>query len=124
MANLNTHLSGIEELYSKDFTARVSSMRLRPFVPAPVHNELDVFASEEQETIVSLHSQCIYDAVVLYFNALKQVFEGIEFLEPRLRCGAGYWRPGREIVQQMKEVSNGQCEHFMKHFMKRYMKHL
>ncbi|KAM7352229.1 glutamate receptor IIB [Cochliomyia hominivorax] len=105
ISNLDTHLSGLETLYSKEFTARVAAIRLRTFIPAPTHNEVDVFENEEQETIVALRTQCIYDAVVMYFNALKQVFQSIHFLESSTSCGRGYWRPGRDIVKEMKQLN-------------------
>lgn len=104
ISNLDTHLSGIDTLYSVEFSARVAAVRLRPFIPAPTHSEMDVFESEEQESIVSIRTQCIYDAVVMYFNALQQVFQSIQYLEPSLRCGWGFWRPGKDIVKEMKQV--------------------
>lgn len=101
---MDTHLSGIDALYSKDFAVKLSAIRLRTFIPAQVHNEVDVFENLEQDMIVSIHTQCIYDAVVLYFNALQQVFESIHFLEPNVGCGRGFWLPGRDIIKHMKLV--------------------
>lgn len=97
-------MSGVDALYSKDFSARVAAIRLRTFMPAQIHNEVDVFENEEQDKIVSIRTQCVYDAVVMYFNALKQVFEAIHFLEPSVRCGGGFWQPGQDIVKQMQLV--------------------
>ncbi|XP_065356425.1 glutamate receptor ionotropic, kainate 2 [Calliphora vicina] len=102
LTNLDTHLSGVDGLYSQDFSARVAAIRLRSFMPAQIHNEADVFENEEQDKIVSIRTQCVYDAVVMYFNALKQVFEAIHFLEPTVRCGGGFWQPGQDIVKQMQ----------------------
>lgn len=97
-------MSGIDKLYSKDFAVKLAAIRLRTYIPAQVHNEVDVFENEEQDMIVSIRTQCIYDAVILYFNALQQVFENIHFLKPNVGCGSEFWLPGRDIIQQMKLV--------------------
>lgn len=96
-------MSGIENLYSKEFALRLAAIRLRSFMPAEVHDELDIFENEEQDKIVSIRTQCVYDAVVLFFNALTQL-NFLEFPQPRVRCDRGFWGPGSTVIKQMKEV--------------------
>lgn len=43
LTNLDTHLSGIDGFYSRDFTVAVAAVRIRTYVPPPVHDEIDVF---------------------------------------------------------------------------------
>jgi len=43
LTNLDTHVSGIERFYSREFTVSVAAARIRSYIPPPVHDEIDVF---------------------------------------------------------------------------------
>ncbi|XP_017845406.1 glutamate receptor ionotropic, kainate 2 [Drosophila busckii] len=103
--NLDAHISGIERFYSREFTVAIAAVRIRTYMPLPVHDEIDVFHSETEERFVSLASQLIYDAIVLLFNALQQLNQQPGFYTPQFSCGRGFWQPGPHLVQQMKQIT-------------------
>ncbi|XP_030380658.1 uncharacterized protein LOC115628614 [Scaptodrosophila lebanonensis] len=110
LSDLDTHISGIDRFYSREFTVAVAAMRLRTYIPPPVHDETDVFGGDEENKFPSLRSQLLYDAVVLYYNSLVQVVERTAFYTPQYGCGRGFWQPGPLIVQQMKELPRKQVK--------------
>ncbi|KAL7740685.1 hypothetical protein ACLKA6_000052 [Drosophila palustris] len=69
VTNLDTHLSGIDRFYSNEFRVAVAAIRIRTYVPPPVHDEIDIFDNAEEDRFASLATQLIYDAIVLFYNA-------------------------------------------------------
>ncbi|KAH8377029.1 hypothetical protein KR093_002855 [Drosophila rubida] len=104
ITNLDTHISGIDRFYSNEFRVAVASIRIRTYIPPPVHDEADVFDDEEDKRFAALSTQLIYDAVVLYYNAMLQLSQRSGFYKPQFGCGRGFWQPGPHLVQQMKEL--------------------
>ncbi|KAH8403004.1 hypothetical protein KR222_003098, partial [Zaprionus bogoriensis] len=105
LTNLDTHTSGIDRFYSNTFRVAVAAIRVRTYVPAPVHDEVDVFDHSVDDRFLTLSTQLIYDAVVLYYNAMLELSKVPGFYTPQFSCGRGFWRPGPELVQKMKELS-------------------
>ncbi|XP_060666776.1 glutamate receptor ionotropic, kainate 2 [Drosophila nasuta] len=110
ITNLDTHLSGIDRFYSREFRVAVAAMRIRAYIPPPVHDEVDVFEDEEDKRFASLSTQLIYDAVVLYYNAMLQLSQRSGFYTPQFGCGRGFWQPGPHLVQQMKDLPSKQVK--------------
>ncbi|XP_017064315.2 glutamate receptor ionotropic, kainate 2 [Drosophila eugracilis] len=105
LTNLDTHVSGIDRFYSREFTASVAAVRIRSYIPPPVHDEIDVFDNFVDTTFSSLETQLVYDAVVLFYNALMEVSQLPGFYIPQFSCGRGFWQPGPRLVEQMKKIS-------------------
>ncbi|EDW88912.1 glutamate receptor ionotropic, kainate 2 [Drosophila yakuba] len=105
LTNLDTHISGIDQFYSRDFTVSVAAVRIRTYVPPPVHDEIDVFDNSVDTRFSSLESQLIYDSVVLFYNALLEISQLPGFYIPNFSCGRGFWQPGPRLVEQMKQIS-------------------
>ncbi|SPP86017.1 glutamate receptor ionotropic, kainate 2 [Drosophila guanche] len=110
LTNLDTHVSGIDRFYSREFTVTVAAVRLRTYIPPPVHDEIDVFDNEVDTRFDSLGTQLVYDSVVLFYNALLQMSQRSGFYIPQFSCGHGFWKPGPHVVQQMKELSPKQVK--------------
>lgn len=127
LTNLDTHVSGIDRFYSSKFTVAVAAVRIRSYIPPPVHDEIDVFDNEVDDRVgsywlsikkiiklticyiflqqfASLSTQLVYDAVVLFYNAVLQLSQHTGFYTPQFSCGRGFWQPGPHLVQQMKKV--------------------
>ncbi|XP_054744748.1 glutamate receptor ionotropic, kainate 1 [Anastrepha obliqua] len=102
LTSLDTHTTNLRSLYSPKFLAVMVALRMRPFKPPPVHDEADFFDKEQFEQIITTHGKLLYDAVVLYFNAVRQLIHSSHYQEPRVRCQRGYWRTGLKILDQMK----------------------
>ncbi|XP_037959244.1 glutamate receptor ionotropic, kainate 1 [Teleopsis dalmanni] len=105
LTNLDTHLGDLGRFYAKEFTVAAMAVRLRPYIPPPVHEETDIFEPETTDKIVHIHAQLIYDAVVLYFHALTNVINALKYYEPNLHCGQGFWKPGPLIIREMKNLT-------------------
>ncbi|XP_052837544.1 glutamate receptor ionotropic, kainate 2 isoform X1 [Drosophila gunungcola] len=105
LTDLDTHVSGIDRFYSREFTVSVAAVRLRSYIPPPVHDEIDVFDNEVDTRFDSLGTQLVYDSVVLYYNALLVISQRPGFYVPQFSCGRGFWQPGPRLVDQMKKIS-------------------
>ncbi|KAH8421152.1 hypothetical protein KR009_003820, partial [Drosophila setifemur] len=105
LTNLDTHISGIERFYSREFTVAVAAVRIRTYIPPPIHDEIDVFDSKLDNMFASLGTQLIFDAVVLFYNALLELSQRPGLYIPQFTCGRGFWQPGPRLVQKMKEMS-------------------
>ncbi|EDW76392.1 uncharacterized protein Dwil_GK14684 [Drosophila willistoni] len=110
LTNLDTHVSGIDRFYSRDFTVAVAAIRIRAYIPPPLHDEIDVFDNEVDTRFDSLRTQLVYDAVVLFYNALLQLSQRTGFYTPEFGCGRGFWQPGPHLIQQMKDISPKQVK--------------
>ncbi|TDG47195.1 hypothetical protein AWZ03_006326 [Drosophila navojoa] len=110
LTDLNTHTSRIDQFYSREFSVSVKAIRIRSYVPPPVHDETDVFDNEVDNRFSSLSSQLVYDAVVLFYNAVLQLSQKPGFYTPQFSCGRGFWQPGPLVVQQMKELTPKQVK--------------
>ncbi|XP_016963221.1 glutamate receptor ionotropic, kainate 2 [Drosophila biarmipes] len=105
LTDLNTHLSGIDRFYSRDFTVSVMAARIRSYIPPPVNDEIDVFDNSVDTRFSSLETQLVYDSVVLFYNALLEITQRSAFYSPQFSCGRGFWQSGPRIVEQMKKIS-------------------
>ncbi|KAH8353734.1 hypothetical protein KR084_013022 [Drosophila pseudotakahashii] len=105
LTNLDTHVSGIDQFYSRTFTVSVAAVRIRSYIPPPVHDEIDVFDNYVDTRFSSLGTQLVYDSVVLFYNALLEISQLPGFYIPQLSCGRGFWQPGPRLVKQMKMIS-------------------
>ncbi|XP_037709797.1 glutamate receptor ionotropic, kainate 2 [Drosophila subpulchrella] len=105
LTNLDTHVSGIERFYSREFTVSVAAARIRSYIPPPVHDEIDVFDNFVDTRFDSLGTQLVYDSVVLFYNALLEISQRSAFYIPQFSCGRGFWQPGPRLVEQMKMIS-------------------
>ncbi|KAH8321257.1 hypothetical protein KR059_008934, partial [Drosophila kikkawai] len=105
LTNLDTHVSGIDRFYSREFTVSVAAVRIRTYIPPPVHDEIDVFDNEVDTRFASLGTQLVYDSVVLFYNALLEISQRPGFYTPQFSCGRGFWQPGPRLIEQMKMVS-------------------
>ncbi|XP_017012821.2 glutamate receptor ionotropic, kainate 2 [Drosophila takahashii] len=105
LTNLDTHVSGIDQFYSREFTVAVTAVRIRTYIPPPVHDEIDVFDNYVDTRFSSLLTQLVYDSVVLFYNALLEISQRPGFYIPQLSCGRGFWQPGPRLVKQMKMIS-------------------
>ncbi|XP_017098823.2 glutamate receptor ionotropic, kainate 2 [Drosophila bipectinata] len=110
LTNLDTHISGIDRFYSKEFTVSIAAIRIRNYIPPPVHDEIDVFDNEVDDMFDSLETQLLYDSVVLFYNALLELSQRSGFYAPQTRCGLGFWQPGPRLVEQMKNISPKQAK--------------
>ncbi|XP_064553646.1 glutamate receptor ionotropic, kainate 2 [Drosophila montana] len=110
LTNLDTHVSGIDRFYSSKFTVAVAAVRIRSYIPPPVHDEIDVFDNEADDRFASLSTQLVYDAVVLFYNAVLQLSQHTGFYTPQFSCGRGFWQPGPHLVQQMKQLTPKQIK--------------
>ncbi|XP_030555154.1 glutamate receptor ionotropic, kainate 2 [Drosophila novamexicana] len=110
LTNLDTHVSGIDRFYSSKFTVAVAAVRIRSYIPPPVHDEIDVFDNEVDDRFASLSTQLVYDAVVLFYNAVLQLSQHTGFYTPQFSCGRGFWQPGPHLVQQMKKLTPKQIK--------------
>ncbi|KAH8248660.1 hypothetical protein KR032_001976 [Drosophila birchii] len=110
LTNLDTHVSGIDRFYSREFTVSVAAVRIRTYIPPPIHDEIDVFDNEVDTRFASLGTQLIYDSVVLFYNALLEISQRPGFHTPQFSCGRGFWQPGPRLIEQMKMVSHKQVK--------------
>lgn len=53
LTDLNTHTSRIDQFYSREFSVSVKAVRIRSYVPPPVHDETDVFDYEVDNRVWS-----------------------------------------------------------------------
>ncbi|XP_036340677.1 glutamate receptor ionotropic, kainate 1-like [Rhagoletis pomonella] len=106
LTSLDTHTSNIRSLYSRNFVANMIAVRVRPYMPPPVHDEADVFENEQEDQIITIRSKLLYDAIVLYFNALRRQIRNLHYQAPKVRCHRGYWRTGLELLDQMKLLTS------------------
>uniref|UniRef100_A0A0K8WAY1 Glutamate receptor, ionotropic kainate 2 n=1 Tax=Bactrocera latifrons TaxID=174628 RepID=A0A0K8WAY1_BACLA len=101
LTSLDTHTSNIRSLNSRQFIAKMVAVRVRAYMPPPVHDEADVFEDIERDPIITVCARLLYDAVVLFFNAIRNQIRSSRYQEPRVRCERGFWRFGVEILDQM-----------------------
>lgn len=102
---MDTHASGLASLYSKKFTAKVTAIRLRRYIPPGQQGEYDIFQQEPEESVVLTKSQSLYDAVILYYEGLRMVIKSGSFRLPaKTKCGLQSWSIGEEIVKHIKQV--------------------
>ncbi|KAH8403007.1 hypothetical protein KR222_003097, partial [Zaprionus bogoriensis] len=116
LTHLDTHSSGLKDIYNEDFQANITSVRLKT---------VDVNPYERKKTRLSevdqiLNSQMmlpilIYDAVVLFANSMRNVIVSMEqFYAPNSHCGlTSYdspWIMGVHIVNEMKTISEDDVE--------------
>uniref|UniRef100_A0A0A1XG63 Glutamate receptor, ionotropic kainate 1 n=1 Tax=Zeugodacus cucurbitae TaxID=28588 RepID=A0A0A1XG63_ZEUCU len=106
LTSLDTHTSNIHSLDRHNFMATIVAVRVRSYMPPPVHDETDVFEDEEEDPINTIRAKLLYDAVVLYFNAIRNQIRSSRYQEPRVRCQRGYWRSGMDILDQMKLLTS------------------
>uniref|UniRef100_A0A1I8PB12 Ionotropic glutamate receptor C-terminal domain-containing protein n=1 Tax=Stomoxys calcitrans TaxID=35570 RepID=A0A1I8PB12_STOCA len=110
LTNLDTHTSGIDKLLSDIFLSNVTSVRLRSYIPPPVHSETDVFDPGEKDSVQTLNQQNIYDALVLLYNALQQTFQPDPIPVPEVSCEGGFWEPGNDLIDKMKKLDQKHLE--------------
>ncbi|XP_017048955.1 glutamate receptor ionotropic, kainate 1 isoform X2 [Drosophila ficusphila] len=111
LTNLDTHISGVDRFYSPEFTVSVAAVRIRTYIPPPIHDEKDVFSEDADNMFLSLGTQLLYDSVVLFYNALSEISQRPGFYMPQFSCGRGFWQPGPHLVEQMKQNAQiGICD--------------
>ncbi|XP_065357964.1 glutamate receptor ionotropic, kainate 2 [Calliphora vicina] len=115
LTHLDSHSSGLQDVYNADFKSNITSVRLKLVEPNPY---------ERRKTRISLIDEILanqtlipilmYDAVILYANAARNIISNLkEYHEPYKRCGfsrADRWYIGSLIVQEMKEISEDDVE--------------
>ncbi|XP_053961748.1 glutamate receptor ionotropic, kainate 2 isoform X1 [Anastrepha ludens] len=120
LSHLNTHNSPLRSLYNADYKANITSVRLKLVDENPYGRKKtrirpidEIFASQDFLPIL------MYDAVVLFANAARNVIISLRtFKEPSNRCELGYhggssghpWYVGRQIVREMKTISEDDVE--------------
>ncbi|XP_002002744.3 glutamate receptor ionotropic, kainate 2 [Drosophila mojavensis] len=115
LTHLDTHSSGLKDIYNEDFKANITSVRLKIVDPNPYARKKTRLTPVDK----ILGSQMmlpilIYDAVVLFANSARNVIASLgQFYPPNSHCGLGFastWIMGAHIVQEMKTISEDDVE--------------
>ncbi|XP_062134583.1 glutamate receptor ionotropic, kainate 2 [Drosophila sulfurigaster albostrigata] len=115
LTHLDTHSSGLTDIYNEDFKANITSVRLKIVDSNPYERKKTRFSQVDQ----ILGSQMmlpilIYDAVVLFTNSIRNVINSAQqFYPPVSDCSARFsnaWIMGNPIMAEMKSISEDDVE--------------
>ncbi|XP_036340742.1 glutamate receptor ionotropic, kainate 2-like [Rhagoletis pomonella] len=120
LSYLNTHNSPLRSMYNADYKANITSVRVKLVDENPYGRKKirirpidEIFNNQEFLPIL------MYDAVVLFTNAARNIITSMRtFIEPQKRCEFDYsggsggrpWYVGRQIVREMKLISEDDVE--------------
>ncbi|XP_068151172.1 glutamate receptor ionotropic, kainate 2 [Drosophila tropicalis] len=122
LTHLDTHSSGLKDIYNEDFKANITSVRLKLTDPNPFERKKTRFREVDRilgnQTMLPI---LIYDAVILFANSAKNVISAMQpYHPPDRHCGSlSPWVYGPFIVHEMKTISEDDVEpHFKTENMK------
>ncbi|XP_017098809.3 glutamate receptor ionotropic, kainate 2 [Drosophila bipectinata] len=113
LTHLDSHSSGLKDIYNEDFKANITSVRLKTVDPNPFDRKKTRITEVDQilgnQTMLPI---LIYDAVVLFSNSARRVIAAMEPYQPPNRyCGSmSPWVLGPFIVNEMKTISEDDVE--------------
>ncbi|KAL7740684.1 hypothetical protein ACLKA6_000051 [Drosophila palustris] len=124
LTHLDTHSSGLKDIYNEDFKANITSVRLKIVDTNPYERKKTRLS--EVDRILGGQMMLpilIYDAVVLFTNSIRNVVTAMQqFYPPSSDCGARFsepWIMGAYIISEMKSISEDDVEpHFKTENMK------
>nr|AAA28574.1 glutamate receptor subunit [Drosophila melanogaster] len=122
LTHLDTHNSGLRDIYNEDFKANITSVRLKVVDANPFERKKTRLTKVDQilgnQTMLPI---LIYDAVVLFASSARNVIRAMQpFHPPNRHCGSSSpWMLGAFIVNEMKTISEDDVEpHFKTENMK------
>ncbi|XP_017012808.2 glutamate receptor ionotropic, kainate 2 isoform X1 [Drosophila takahashii] len=113
LTHLDTHSSGLRDIYNEDFKANITSVRMKTVDPNPFERKKTRITMVDQilgnQTMLPI---LIFDAVVLFASAARNVMAAMQpFHPPNRHCGSSApWMLGPFIVNEMKTISEDDVE--------------
>ncbi|XP_016946037.3 glutamate receptor ionotropic, kainate 2 isoform X1 [Drosophila suzukii] len=113
LTHLDTHSSGLRDIYNEDFKANITSVRIKTVDPNPFERKKTRITMVDQilgnQTMLPI---LIFDAVVLFASSARNVIAAMQpFHPPNRHCGSSSpWMLGPFIVNEMKTISEDDVE--------------
>ncbi|XP_017048956.1 glutamate receptor ionotropic, kainate 2 [Drosophila ficusphila] len=113
LTHLDTHSSGLRDIYNADFKANITSVRIKTVDPNPFERKKTRITKVDQilgnQTMLPI---LIFDAVVLFASSARNVLAAVQpFHPPDRHCSSpSPWVLGPYIVNEMKTISEDDVE--------------